>query len=139
MLEKGMADDSGVVDLRSDTVTRPVPGMRQAIAAAEVGDDVFGDDPTVLALQEKVAGILGKEAALFVPSGTMSNGIAVKVHTRPGDEIILESGCHQYNFALAASHLHTQQDPYTTEQHCSHWIHNKAALHCSHTWPKSSA
>jgi len=98
-----MEKNSAVVDLRSDTVTRPVPGMRQAIADAEVGDDVFGDDPTVLALQEKVAGILGKEAALFVPSGTMSNGIAVKVHTRPGDEMIVESGCHQLNFETGSA------------------------------------
>lgn len=103
MEQRVVTEDSGVVDLRSDTVTRPVPGMRQAIAEAVVGDDVFGDDPTVLALQEKVAGILGKEAALFVPSGTMSNGIAVKVHTRPGDEIILESGCHQYNFETGSA------------------------------------
>jgi len=97
MEEQPMNEEQAVVDLRSDTVTRPGPGMRQAIAAAEVGDDVFGDDPTVLALQEKVAGILGKEAALFVPSGTMSNGIAVKVHTRPGDEMIVEQGCHMFN------------------------------------------
>ncbi len=92
-----METGTAVVDLRSDTVTRPGAGMRQAIAEAVVGDDVFGDDPTVLALQDKVAGILGKEAALFVPSGTMSNGIAVKVHTRPGDEMIVESGCHMFN------------------------------------------
>lgn len=98
-----MEKNAGVVDLRSDTVTRPVPGMRQAIAEAEVGDDVFGDDLTVLALQEKVAGILGKEAALFVPSGTMSNGIAVKVHTRPGDEMIVECGCHQFNFETGSA------------------------------------
>ena len=98
-----MEQMTGTVDLRSDTVTRPGPGMRQAIAGAEVGDDVFGDDPTVLALQEKVAGILGKEAALFVPSGTMSNGIAVKVHTRPGDEMIVESGCHQFNFETGSA------------------------------------
>jgi threonine aldolase len=98
-----METETAVVDLRSDTVTRPGPGMRQAIAEAVVGDDVFGDDPTVLALQEKVAGILGKEAALFVPSGTMSNGIAVKVHTRPGDEMIVESGCHMFNFETGSA------------------------------------
>jgi len=98
-----MKSDTPVIDLRSDTVTRPVPGMRQAIAAAEVGDDVFGDDPTVLALQEKVAGILGKEAALYVPSGTMSNGIAVKVNTRPGDEMIVECGYHMFNFETGSA------------------------------------
>jgi threonine aldolase len=84
------------IDLRSDTVTRPTPGMRAAIQAAEVGDDVFGDDPTVLRLQERVAALLGKEAALFVPSGTMSNQIAVKVHTHPGDELLCAPNCHIY-------------------------------------------
>jgi threonine aldolase len=86
------------IDLRSDTVTRPTPAMRAAIAAAEVGDDVFNDDPTVLRLQERVAGLLGKEAALFVPSGTMSNQICVKAHTQPGDELICEANCHIYNY-----------------------------------------
>jgi threonine aldolase len=89
---------SKFLDFRSDTVTRPTPGMRAAIAAAEVGDDVFDDDPTVVRLQEKIAGLLGKEAALFVPSGTMSNQIAVRVHCAPGDEILCESGCHIYNY-----------------------------------------
>src|SRR6516165_6022438 len=87
-----------MIDLRSDTVTRPTPGMRSSIQAAEVGDDVFGEDPTVNRLQEKVAALLGKEAALFVPSGTMSNQTAVKVHTQPGDELICEANCHIYNF-----------------------------------------
>ncbi len=85
------------VDLRSDTVTRPTPGMRAAMNAAPVGDDVFGEDPTVNRLQERVAALLGKEAALFVPSGTMSNQIAVKVHTQPGDELLCESNCHIYH------------------------------------------
>src|SRR6266446_3441820 len=91
-----MADP--VIDLRSDTVTRPTPAMRAAMAAAEVGDDVFLDDPTVNRLQERVAALLGKEAALFVPSGTMSNQICVKAHTQPGDELLCEAGCHIYNF-----------------------------------------
>ncbi len=85
------------IDLRSDTVTKPTPAMRGAMAAAEVGDDVFGEDPTVLRLQERLAALLGKEAALFVPSGTMSNQICVKAHTQPGDEILCEAGCHIYN------------------------------------------
>jgi threonine aldolase len=85
------------IDLRSDTVTGPTPGMRAAMAAAEVGDDVFGDDPTVNRLQERVAALLGKEAALFVPSGTMSNQICVRGHTRPGDELLCEARCHIYN------------------------------------------
>src|ERR1700726_2931864 len=86
------------IDLRSDTVTRPTPGMRAAMLAAEVGDNVFGDDPTVNQLQDRVAALLGKEAALFVPSGTMSNQICVKAHTQPGDEMLCEATCHIYNY-----------------------------------------
>src|SRR6516164_437393 len=85
------------IDLRSDTLTRPTPGMRAAMQAAEVGDDVFGDDPTVNRLEERLAALLGKEAAMFVPSGTMSNQIGVKLHTQPGDELLCETGCHIYN------------------------------------------
>src|SRR5215471_12871335 len=77
------------VDLRSDTVTSPSPGMRQAMAAAPVGDDQYGEDPSVNRLQERIAELLGKEAALFVPSGTMANQIGLKILTRPGDEVIL--------------------------------------------------
>jgi threonine aldolase len=94
-----------LVDLRSDTVTRPSAAMRLAMANAEVGDDVFGDDPTVHALQERVADLLGLEAALFVPSGTMANQIALRAHTRPGDSIILgvDSHCWKHESgALAA-------------------------------------
>ncbi len=86
------------IDLRSDTVTRPTPAMRKAMIDAEVGDDVFGEDPTVNALQEKVANLLGKEAALFVPSGTMANQVSIKSHTQPGDEVIIEGSSHPYNF-----------------------------------------
>ena len=86
------------IDLRSDTVTKPTPAMRKAMAEAEVGDDVFGEDPTVNLLQEKVANLLGKEAALFVPSGTMGNQLSIKSHTEPGDEVIIESSSHPYNF-----------------------------------------
>jgi threonine aldolase len=88
----------GLIDLRSDTVTRPTPAMRKVMAEAEVGDDVFGEDPTVNALQEKVARLLGKEAALFVPSGTMANQLSIKSHTEPGDEVIIEASSHPYNF-----------------------------------------
>lgn len=87
-----------IIDLRSDTVTRPTPAMRAAIQAAQVGDDVFNDDPTVNRLQERVAALLGKEAALYVPSGTMSNQICVKAHTQPGDELLCEASCHIYNY-----------------------------------------
>ncbi len=82
------------IDLRSDTVTSPSPGMRQAMAAAPVGDDQYGEDPTVNRLQERVADLLGKEAALFVPSGTMANQIGLKILTRPGDEVIVGDEAH---------------------------------------------
>jgi threonine aldolase len=82
------------IDLRSDTVTRPGAAMRTAMASAEVGDDVFGDDPSVLALQEQIAGMLGKEAALFTPSGSMANQIAIRLHCRLGDEFLCEANCH---------------------------------------------
>jgi threonine aldolase len=84
------------IDLRSDTVTKPTAGMRAAMAAAEVGDDVMCEDPTVRRLEERVADMLGKEAALFVPSGTMSNQICVRCHTAPGDELLCDVGCHIY-------------------------------------------
>ncbi|MGC8640436.1 MAG: low-specificity L-threonine aldolase [Isosphaeraceae bacterium] len=84
------------IDLRSDTVTRPTSAMRRAMAEAEVGDDVFGDDPTVHALEARTAELLGKEAAVYVPSGTMANQIAVGVHTRPGDELLCASTSHVY-------------------------------------------
>jgi threonine aldolase len=87
-----------IIDLRSDTVTRPTPAMRAAIAAAEVGDDVFNEDPTARRLEERVAAVLGKEAALFVPSGTMSNQIGIKAHTQPGDELLCDASCHIYNY-----------------------------------------
>lgn len=83
-----------MIDLRSDTVTRPTPAMREVMARAEVGDDVFGEDPSVRALEEEVAGLTGKEAALFVTSGTMGNQLAIALHTRPGDEVIVGEGAH---------------------------------------------
>lgn len=86
------------VDLRSDTVTKPTAAMRRAMAEAEVGDDVFGDDPTVLALEARVAALAGKEAALYVPSGTMGNQLAVAVQSRPADEVLLEAESHIYYY-----------------------------------------
>ncbi|MGD9647143.1 MAG: low-specificity L-threonine aldolase [Pirellulales bacterium] len=91
-----------LIDLRSDTVTKPTPAMRAAMAAAEVGDDVFGEDKTVVALEQRVAAMLGKEAALYVPSGTMSNQLAVRVHCGPGDDFICEANCHIYNYEQGA-------------------------------------
>ncbi|MGH7492184.1 MAG: threonine aldolase family protein [bacterium] len=90
------------VDLRSDTVTKPTPEMRQALAAAEVGDDVFEEDPTVNLLQENVAELLGKEAALFVASGTMGNQICLRCLTEPGDEVICEAGAHFLHYESGA-------------------------------------
>lgn len=90
-----------IVDLRSDTVTRPTPAMRRAMAAAEVGDDVYREDPTVNRLEERAAEILGREAALFVPSGTMGNQTAIKVHTQPGREVICEERAHILNYEMA--------------------------------------
>jgi len=92
-----------MIDLRSDTVTTPTPAMRKAMYEAEVGDDVFGDDPTVIELERFTAELLGKEAAVFVPSGTMANQLAVRVHTRGGDEILLESGAHIFNSEAGAA------------------------------------
>jgi threonine aldolase len=85
---------AGPIDLRSDTLTRPSPEMRQAMAEAPVGDDQYGEDPSVNRLQQRIAELLGKEAALFVPSGTMANQIALKVLTRPGDEVIVAENAH---------------------------------------------
>jgi threonine aldolase len=85
------------IDLRSDTVTKPTPGMRAAMNSAEVGDDVFHEDATVNRLEERVARLLAKEAALFVPSGSMSNQIGIRAHTEPGDELLCDVNCHIYN------------------------------------------
>src|SRR5437667_12684043 len=90
-----------MIDLRSDTVTKPTPAVRRAMAEAEVGDDVYGEDPTVNRLQERAAEIFEKEAALFVPTGSMGNQTAVKLHTRPGQEVIIEERGHIYNFEMA--------------------------------------
>lgn len=89
------------IDLRSDTVTKPTDEMRDAMARAEVGDDVYGEDPTAIRLQERAAEIMGKEAALFVPSGSMGNQIAVRLHTESGQEVIIEERSHMFNLEMA--------------------------------------
>jgi threonine aldolase len=91
-----------MIDLRSDTVTKPTPAMRRAMSEAEVGDDVYGEDPTVNRLQERAAEMFEKEAALFVPTGSMGNQIAVKLHTRPGMEVVIEERGHIFNYEMAA-------------------------------------
>ncbi|HFE53300.1 MAG TPA: low-specificity L-threonine aldolase [Bacteroidetes bacterium] len=104
-----------MIDLRSDTVTKPTPEMRKAIAEAEVGDDVFGEDPTVNRLQEMIAELLGKEAALFVPSGTMGNQVSIKVLTQPGDEIICEAHSHCYNFETGGIAFNSGVQPHPVQ------------------------
>ena len=94
---------SSIVDFRSDTVTRPSPEMRAAMAAAEVGDDVYGEDPTVNLLERRAAKLFGREAALFVPTGTMGNQIAIRLHTQPGQEIIAESRAHILDWEMATT------------------------------------
>jgi threonine aldolase len=90
------------IDLRSDTITQPTSAMREAMASADVGDDVFGDDPTVRRLEERVAALLGKEAALFTVSGTMANQLAIRAHTEPGDEILVDANAHIYYYESGA-------------------------------------
>src|SRR5688572_2337853 len=89
-----------MIDLRSDTVTRPSPAMRKAIAEAEVGDDVLGDDPTVRRLEQLAAELLGKPAALFFPTGTMANEVALSLHARPGTEVIVEANAHFFDWEV---------------------------------------
>ena len=98
-----MAFPDGVADFRSDTVTRPTAEMRRAMAEAEVGDDSYGEDPTVNLLQEEAAGLVGKEAALFVPSGTMGNQLAINLQTRPGDEVLCTEWAHLRNYERGAA------------------------------------
>jgi len=92
-----------IIDLRSDTVTRPTPEMRAAMAAAEVGDDVYGEDPTVNMLEQRAAEVFGREAAMFVPTGTMGNQIAIRLHTQPGQEVIAESRAHILDWEMATT------------------------------------
>jgi len=94
---------AGIIDLRSDTVTRPTPEMRAAMAAAEVGDDVYGEDPTVNLLEKRAAEIFGREAGLFVPTGTMGNQIAIPLLTKPGQEVICESRSHILDWEMATT------------------------------------
>lgn len=88
--------ENGIIDLRSDTLTLPTPEMKNAISNAVLGDDVYKEDPTVNQLEEKAAAMFGMEAALFCPTGTMTNQLAIKVHTRPGDEVICDQLSHIY-------------------------------------------
>lgn len=106
------------VDLRSDTVTRPTPGMLEAMVAAEVGDDVYGEDPTVAVLEQEVAALIGHEAALFTPTGTMANQLGIRAHVTPGSELIAEQSSHvlraEMGAAAALSGVTTRSWPSTT-------------------------
>ena len=87
-----------MIDLRSDTVTQPTPEMREAMANAQVGDDVIDVDPSIDQLERRTAALLGKPRAIFMPSGTMTNQVAIRIHCKPGDEFLCEAGCHIYNY-----------------------------------------
>jgi len=130
------------IDMRSDTVTRPTPAMREAMARADVGDDVMGEDPTVNALQARAAALFGKEAALFVSSGTQANQIAIKAYTQPGDEVVADALCHPLRSELGASalisgvqiaQLATERGVYTRAQaeaalRSGNWMQPRSAL-----------
>jgi threonine aldolase len=94
--------ENGMIDLRSDTVTHPTDTMREAMARAEVGDDVYGEDPTVNRLEERTAVLMRRDAAVFVPTGTMGNQIAIHIHSHPGSEVVAEAGSHVFNFEMGA-------------------------------------
>ena len=126
----------GFIDLRSDTVTRPTKAMRAAMAAAEVGDDVYGEDPTVNLLEASAAQIFGREAALFVPTGTMGNQIAIRLHTQPGQEIICESRAHivDWEMAMAAAFSGCQVRTVAAERGILRWkqiesVMKRASVH----------
>lgn len=130
-----------IVDLRSDTVTRPTPAMLEAMLRAPLGDDVFGEDPTVNALEERMAAHFGHEAALFCPSGTMTNQIAINVHTRPGDEVLCEEGAHVYryegggmmaNSGCSVKHLPADRGRFTAEAVAAA-VNDRSAAYLAHT------
>jgi threonine aldolase len=118
------------IDLRSDTVTKPTPAMRAAMAEAEVGDDVYIEDPTVLRLEARAADVFGREAALFVPTGTMGNQIAIRMHTQPGQEIICESRSHILDWEMATMSSFAGCMPRTVfaEGGVLHWEQIKALI-----------
>ena len=121
---------TAIIDLRSDTVTKPSAEMRRAMAEAEVGDDVYLEDPTVNRLQERAAEIFGREAALFLPSGSMGNLIAIKIHTHHGNEVICEERGHIYNYEMAAMSFvgGVLARPISTEDGILHWDQVKSAI-----------
>jgi threonine aldolase len=125
-----LAVSSNVLDLRSDTVTRPTPAMRAAMAAAEVGDDVYGEDPTVNRLETRAAEIFGREAAIFVPTGTMGNQIAIRLHTQHGQEVICEARSHvlDWEMAMMAAFSGCLARTVAAERGLLTWDHIKPAI-----------
>jgi threonine aldolase len=119
-----------MIDLRSDTVTRPTPAMREAMASAEVGDDVYGEDPTVNRLEEEAAARFGKEAAIFVPTGTMGNQIAIRLHTQHGQEVIVEARSHilDWEMAMTAAFSGCQARTVAAERGILTWDHVRQAI-----------
>ena len=119
-----------MIDLRSDTVTQPTPAMRQAMAAAEVGDDVYGEDPTVNRLEQEAAAIFGREAAIFVPTGTMGNQIAIRLHTEHGQEVICEARSHilDWEMAMTAAFSGCQARTVAGERGILTWSQIKPAI-----------
>ena len=119
-----------MIDLRSDTVTRPTPAMRTAMANAEVGDDVYGEDPTINRLEKEAAEIFGREAAIFVPTGTMGNQIAIRLHTRHGQEVICEARSHilDWEMAMVAAFSGCQARTVAADSGILTWAHVKQAI-----------
>jgi threonine aldolase len=130
-LPTAVEDVPSLIDLRSDTITRPTPEMRAAMAAAEVGDDVYGEDPTVNLLEQRAAEIFAREAAVFVPTGTMGNQIAIRLHTRPGQEIVAESRSHilDWEMATAASFSGCLIRPVVAPRGVLTWAHIEPVIY----------
>ncbi|MEO5859350.1 MAG: GntG family PLP-dependent aldolase [Pyrinomonadaceae bacterium] len=131
-----------MIDLRSDTVTKPTDDMRAAMASGEVGDDVYGEDPTVNRLQDRAAEIFEKAAALFVPSGCMANQIAIKVHTKPGDEVVIEDRGHIYLHEMGSASVISGVllRPVRSEDRSGHlkWSEIESGLHIDHDYHGSA-
>src|SRR5277367_6651301 len=119
-----------MIDLRSDTVTRPTPAMREAMASAEVGDDVYSEDPTVNRLEKEAAEVFGREASIFVPTGTMGNQIAIRLHTQHGQEVICEARSHILDWEMAMMSAFSGCSPRTIagERGVLTWMQIRAAI-----------
>ena len=130
MSDSSVVVKAPIVDLRSDTVTKPTPAMRRAMAEAEVGDDVYGEDPTVNRLEKRAAEIFGKEAAIFVPTGSMGNQISIRLHTQHGQEVICEARGHivDWEMAMVSAFSGCQLRTVAAERGILTWAHIKPAI-----------